>query len=69
MRSKLKYNLEDKMSIEQINKGFEGNKDEIKNNIMKILLIFILMIVSNRTFIFVRSKIRLITSAKFWQRN
>ena len=47
MRSRLKYNVEDNMSIEQIGKGFEGNKDQIKNNIMKILRIFILMIVSN----------------------
>ncbi len=46
MRSRLKYNIEDKMSIEQIGKGFEGNKDQIKDNIMKILRIFILMIVS-----------------------
>ena len=51
MRSRLKYNIEDKMSIEQIGKGFEGNKDQIKNNIMKILIIFILMIVS--TFFYV----------------
>ena len=34
------------MSIEQIGKEFEGNKDEIKDNKMKILRIFILMIVS-----------------------
>ena len=47
MRSRLKYNLKDKMSIEQIGKGFEGNKDQINDNIMKISLIFILMIVSN----------------------
>ena len=47
MRSRLKYNIEDKMSIEKIGKGFEGNKDQIKNDIMKILRIFILMIVSN----------------------
>ena len=53
MRSRLKYNLEDKMSIEQIGKGFEGNKDQIKDNIMKILLIFILMIVSIKLYIFV----------------
>ena len=46
MRSRLKYNIEDKMSIEQIGKGFEGNKDQIKNNIMKIFLLFITMIVS-----------------------
>ena len=46
MRSKLKYNIEDKMSIEQFRKGFKGNKDQIKDNIMKILIIFILMIVS-----------------------
>ena len=45
-QSRLKYILEDKMSIEQIGKGFEGNKDEIKDNIMKILRILILMIVS-----------------------
>ena len=44
--SKLKYNLEDKMSIEQIGKGFEGNKDQLKDIIIKILRIFILMIVS-----------------------
>ena len=30
MRSRLKYNIEDKMSIEKIGKGFEGNKDQIK---------------------------------------
>ena len=42
LRSRLKYNIEDKMSIEQIGKGFEGNKDQIKNNIMKIYRIFIL---------------------------
>jgi hypothetical protein len=36
MRSRLKYNLEDKMSRIKVEKGFEGNKDEIKNNIMKI---------------------------------
>ena len=30
MRSRLKYNLEDKKSIEQIGKGFEENKDQIK---------------------------------------
>ena len=47
MRSRLKYNIEDKMSIEQIGKGFEGNKDQIKDNIMKILRIFITMIISN----------------------
>ena len=35
------------MSIEQIGKGFEGNKDQMKDNIMKILRIFITMIVSN----------------------
>ena len=29
MRSRLKYNIEDKMSIEQIGKGFEENKDQI----------------------------------------
>ena len=46
MRSRLKYNIEDKMSIEQIGKEFEGKKDQIKDNIMKILRIFILMIVS-----------------------
>ena len=46
MRSRLKYNLEDKMSIEKIGKGFEGNKDQIKDNIMKIIRIFISMIVS-----------------------
>jgi hypothetical protein len=49
MRSRLKYNLENNMSIEKIGKGFEGNKDQIKQNIMKILQIFILMIVSNST--------------------
>ena len=47
MRSRLKYNLEENMSIEQTGKGFEENKDQIKNKIMKISLIFILMIVSN----------------------
>ena len=47
MRSRLKYNLEDKMSKEQNSKGFEENKDQISDNIMKILLIFILMIVSS----------------------
>ena len=31
MRSRLKYNLEDIMSIEQIGKGFEGNNDQIKD--------------------------------------
>ena len=46
MRSRLKYNLEDNKSMEQIGKGFEGNKDQIKDNIMKILIIFITMIVS-----------------------
>ena len=48
MRSKLKYNLEDKMSIEKIGKGFEGNKDQINDDIMKIFQIFIPMIVSNK---------------------
>ena len=47
MRSRLKYNLEDKMSIEQIGKGFEENEDQINDDIMKILRIFILMIVSS----------------------
>ena len=47
MRSRLKYNLEDKMSRIKVGKGFEGNKDQITDNIMKILLIFITMIVSN----------------------
>ena len=46
VRSKLKYNIEDNMSIEQIGKGFEENKDQIKVNIMKIFQIFIPMIVS-----------------------
>ena len=46
MRSRLKYNIEDKKSRIKVGKGFEENKDQIKNNIMKILLIFILMIVS-----------------------
>ena len=46
MRSRLKYNLEDKMSIEQIGKEFEGNKDQINDDIMKIFRIFIPMIVS-----------------------
>ena len=46
VKSKLKYYIEDKMSIEQIGKGFEGNKDQIKDNIMKISVIFIPMIVS-----------------------
>ena len=48
MRSRLKYNLEDKMSIEQIGKRFEENKDQIKYNIMKIFRIFIPMIVSKK---------------------
>ena len=34
------------MSIEKIGKGFEGNKDLINDDIMKILRIFILMIVN-----------------------
>ena len=46
MRSKLKYNIEYKMSRIKVGKEFEENKDQIKNNIMKILLIIILMIVS-----------------------
>ena len=46
MRSRLKYNIEDKMSIKKIGKGLEGNKDQIRDNIMKIFRIFILMIVS-----------------------
>ena len=46
MRSKLKYNLEDKMSRIKVGKEFEGNKDQIKNNIMKIFRIFISMMVS-----------------------
>ena len=46
IRSRLKYNLEEKMSLEQIGKGFEENKDQIKDNKMKILRIFILMMVS-----------------------
>ena len=46
MRSRLKYNIEDKMSIKQIGKGFEENKNQINDDIMKILLIFIPMIVS-----------------------
>ena len=46
MRSRLKYNLEDKMSIEKIGKGFEENKDQINDDIMKIFQIFIPMIVS-----------------------
>ena len=45
MRSRLKYNLEDKMSRIKVGKEFEGNKDQIKDNIMKILLINITMIV------------------------
>ena len=49
MRSRLKYNLEDKMSIEQIGKGFEENKNQINNNIMKIFRIFKVMIVSTIT--------------------
>ena len=45
VKSKLKYNLEENMSIEQIGKGFDGNKDQIKdNNIMKIYRIFKTMI-------------------------
>ena len=47
MRSKLKYNLEEKQSKEQIGKRFEGNKDKINDDIMKMLRIFILMIVNN----------------------
>ena len=31
MRSRLKYNLEDKMSRIKVGKEFEGNKDQIKN--------------------------------------
>ena len=50
IRSRLKYNLEDNMSIKQIGKGFEGNKDQIKDNIMKIFRIFITMIVSTKNF-------------------
>ena len=46
MRSRLKYNIEDKMSRIKVGKGFEKNKDQIKNNIMKIFRIFITMIVS-----------------------
>ena len=46
MRSRLKYNLEDNMSRIKVWKRFEGNKDQISDNIMKILLILILMIVS-----------------------
>ena len=46
IKSKLKYNLEENMSIEQIGKEFEVNKDQIKNNIMKTFLLFIPMIVS-----------------------
>ena len=46
MRSRLKYHLEDKMSRIKVGKGFEGNKDQISDNIMKILLIFISMMVS-----------------------
>jgi hypothetical protein len=46
MRSRLKYNLEDKMSRIKVGKGFEGNKDQITDNIMKIFRIFIPMIVS-----------------------
>ena len=44
MRSRFKYNLEDKMSRIKIGKGFEGNKDQIKDNIMKIFRFFISMI-------------------------
>ena len=46
MRSRLKYNLEDKITIEQIGKGFEENKDQINDYIMQIILNFITMIVS-----------------------
>ena len=55
MRSRLKYNIEDKMSIEQIGKGFEGNKDQINDDIMKILRIFILMMVSIMYFVTVHT--------------
>ena len=50
MRSKLKYNIEDKMSIEQIGKGFEENNDQKENNIMKIFRIFISMMVSKEIY-------------------
>ena len=46
MRSRLKYNIEDKMSIKKIGTGFEGNKNQINDDIMKIFQIFIPMIVS-----------------------
>ena len=54
MRSRLKYNLEDKMSLEQIGKGFEGNKDQINDDIMKIFQIFIPMIVSSSFSFFIQ---------------
>ena len=50
VKSKLKYNIEDKMSRIKVGKGFEENKDQIKNNIMKIFRIFITMMVSKTKF-------------------
>ena len=46
VKSRLKYNLEDKISRIKVGKEFEGNKDQIEDNIMKIFRIFITMIVS-----------------------